>query len=204
MSEKRRPSPGRWLDPLWARAVLFVTIFGTAVAVPRATGRAVDNAWEMPPIILPDIEGVERNLHEWAGQVILLNFWATWCGPCRIEIPKLIEWQARFGDRGLQVVSVGIDDVRKLRNYARSMGINYPVLPVETTAGARLLRRWGDRAGVLPFTVVIGPDGHLVFMREGMFDEEAFDTYVLPLLMPTSEGTAEHPAPPRGLPREAH
>ncbi len=167
-----RPAGTRWL-----------VVLGLVLAWPGVLqARAVDNAWEMPPLTLTDIEGRERNLHDWAGRVILLNFWATWCGPCRLEIPELIRFQERYGPQGLQVVSVGIDEARKLRNYARSIGINYPVLVVGQTRGAELLRRWGDRAGVLPFTVVIGRDGHLVFMRQGIFDREAFATYVAPLL----------------------
>ncbi len=161
----------------------FVLAMASMMPLPRPVqSGAVDNAWELPPLILPDIHGQEHSLHEWAGRVILLNFWATWCRPCRIEIPELIAFQESYGPLGLQVVSVGIDDQRKLRNYARSIGINYPVLVTGTTAGRELLRRWGNRAGVLPFTVVIAQDGHLVFMREGIFDREALETYVLPLL----------------------
>jgi len=154
-----------------------------------AGGGTVDNAWELPPLVLEDQEGEKRGLYDWHGKVILLNFWATWCRPCQVEIPDLIGYQREYGSQGLQVVSVGIDELRKLRNFARTVRINYPVLVADPRGGHALLKRWGDPNGVLPFTVVIAPDGHLTFMRVGMFDDEAFESYVLPLLSPQQEQT---------------
>ncbi len=144
--------------------------------------KPIDNAWKMEPLVLNDLEGQRRQLYDWHGQVILLNFWATWCGPCQIEIPDLIAWQQQYGDKGLQVVSVGLDEVRKLRNYARTVGINYPVLVADPDSQFSLLKRWGDPFGVLPFSVVIGKDGHFVFMQQGIFRQQAFDAIVKPLL----------------------
>jgi thiol-disulfide isomerase/thioredoxin len=147
---------------------------------------AIDNAWELAPLVLKDLRGQERRLYDWHGRVILLNFWATWCGPCQVEVPHLIDYQTRYAPRGLQVVSVGLDEARKLKNFVRSTGINYPVLVTSSGKGASLMREWGNRQSVLPYTVVIDRDGHLVFMRQGIFDDEAFRAYVLPRLDPAN------------------
>jgi thiol-disulfide isomerase/thioredoxin len=139
---------------------------------------------QIPALALPDLEGQERSLADWKDRVILLNFWATWCAPCRYEIPDLIEFQARHGPEGLQVVGIGLDEERKLANFARTLRINYPVLVADPQRDLQLLRDWGNRAGVLPYSVVIDRDGNIVYRRAGTFGEEELETYVLPLLTP--------------------
>ncbi len=145
-------------------------------------GRPISNAWELPPLILNDLNGKEQNLYQWHGNVIMLNFWATWCRPCQIEIPEFINYQSRYADQDLQIIGIGLGEVRKLRNYVRTVGINYPILQADPALQYSLLNQWGDPFGVLPFTVIIGKDGHLVFMQQGMFNEQTFDTFVKPLL----------------------
>jgi thiol-disulfide isomerase/thioredoxin len=120
---------------------------------------------QIPALALPDLEGQERSLADWKDRVILLNFWATWCAPCRYEIPDLIEFQARHGPEGLQVVGIGLDEERKLANFARTLRINYPVLVADPQRDLQLLRDW-------------------VYRRAGTFGEEELETYVLPLLTP--------------------
>ena len=154
----------------------------TLIAETRSKGRAISNAWELPPIILKDLDGQEHNLYDWHGQVIMLNFWATWCGPCQIEIPDFIDYQSRYADQGLQIIGIGLDEVRKLRNFVRTIGINYPILQADPELQYSLLKQWGNPFGVLPFTVIIAKDGHLVFMQQGIFNQEAFNTIVKPLL----------------------
>ena len=154
----------------------------TLIAETRSKGRAISNAWELPPIILKDLDGQEHNLYDWHGQVIMLNFWATWCGPCQIEIPDFIDYQARYADQGLQIIGIGLDEPRKLRNFVRTIGINYPILQADPELQYSLLKQWGNPFGVLPFTVIIAKDGHLVFMQQGIFNQEAFNTIVKPLL----------------------
>jgi len=151
-------------------------------AEPSQKRRAISNAWELPPLILEDLEGERHNLYDWHGKVIMLNFWATWCGPCQLEIPDFINYQAGYGDKSLQVIGVGLDDVRKLRNFVRTAGINYPVLHADPELQYGLLKQWGNPFGILPFTVIIGRDGHLVFMQQGILRETTFDSIVRPLL----------------------
>ncbi len=144
--------------------------------------KAISNAWELPPLILNDLSGKQHNLYEWQGKVIMLNFWATWCGPCQIEIPDFIAYQTEYADKGLQVIGVGLDEVRKLRNFVRTVGINYPILQANPDQQYTLLNQWGNPFGVLPFTVIIGRDGHLIFMQQGILNHQTFNRIVKPLL----------------------
>ena len=162
--------------------LLFLTHSATIRAETRNKGKAISNAWELSPLILNDLNGKEYSLYDWHGQVIMLNFWATWCGPCQIEIPDFIEYQARYGNQGLQIIGIGLDEARKLRNYVRTVGINYPILHADPELQYSLLKQWGNPFGVLPFTVIIARDGHLVFMQQGIFNKQSFDTIVKPML----------------------
>lgn len=151
-------------------------------AEPNKKANAISNAWKLPPLILNDLNGNKRNLYDWHGKVIMLNFWATWCGPCQIEITDFINYQSRYADQGLQIIGVGLDELRKLRNFVRTVGINYPILQADPERQYSLLNQWGNPFGVLPFTVVIAKDGHLVFMQQGILNQKTFNTIVKPLL----------------------
>lgn len=146
--------------------------------------RGAGNAWDLPELSLPGLDGAAHSLSDWRGRVILLNFWATWCPPCQAEVPLLVDAQARLSARGLQVVSVGLDEERKVRNFVRTLGITYPVLLGDPQRDSTLLPAWGDRQYVLPYSVVIAPDGSVHFTHQGPLSEEALRAYVLPLLAP--------------------
>lgn len=161
---------------------LILTITPAWSAEKPAKSRAITNAWQLPPLILNDLDDQSRNLYDWHGKVILLNFWASWCGPCQIETPDFIDYQSQYASQGLQVVSVGLDEMHKLRNFARTFGINYPVLQADPESQYSLLKQWGNSFGILPFTVIIDRDGRLVFMQQGLFSKEAFQQIVKPLL----------------------
>ncbi|HFD12311.1 MAG TPA: TlpA family protein disulfide reductase [Crenotrichaceae bacterium] len=133
-------------------------------------------------LALNDLQDKPHHLDEWYGKVIILNFWATWCGPCQIEIPHLIQYQSEYVDKGLRVVGIGLDEARKLNNYVRTVGINYQVLHADPQHYSHLLQDWGDTVGVLPYTVVINRSGQPVYRQAGIFSDEAFNVYVKPLL----------------------
>lgn len=174
-----------WLAALALLAVgLTVQASLNGRQVPRQGGvqPASDSAWRLPPIRLPDLQGEVHGLDEWRGKVIILNFWATWCPPCQYETPDLIRYQGQYGARGLQVIGVGLDEARRLGNFRRHYGINYPILVSGETRGAKLMEQWGNRKGIVPYTVVIAPDGHIAYRRSGQFGDTAFEDFVLPLL----------------------
>lgn len=123
-----------------------------------------------PDFAMQDLEGNKRNISDWDGKVILLNFWATWCPPCLKEIPTLIELQDAYGDRGLQIIGVAVDDEAAVRAFADGMGFNYPILPGETDA-IELSQRYGNKMGVLPYTVFINRDREISHTIQGELDK---------------------------------
>lgn len=130
---------------------------------------------------LTDLQGASQSLETWRGRVLVVNFWATWCAPCRREIPVFVKLQSRHGARGLQFVGIAIDEPAKVVEFAREFGINYPLL----TGGPEtleLLRQSGNRAGVLPYTIIIDRKGNLVSREPGGLKESRLETLIQPLL----------------------
>jgi thiol-disulfide isomerase/thioredoxin len=134
------------------------------------------------PLSLRGLDGVTHSLADWRGRVILLNFWASWCGPCLAEIPDLVSIQEQFGGQGLQVVGVGIDEARKLRNVVRTLEINYPVLVADPDAGEALMAPWGNRSGIVPYSIGINREGHVAFTHRGPIRGGELTELLRPLL----------------------
>jgi thiol-disulfide isomerase/thioredoxin len=112
-----------------------------------------------PDFSLESLDGKTMKLSDLRGKAVLLNFWATWCGPCKIETPWLVEMQKEYGAQGLQVVGVAMDDSGKdeIAKFAKDMGVNYPVLIGKEAVG--------DAYGgvpALPESFFIGRDGKIV------------------------------------------
>jgi len=107
-----------------------------------------------------DLNGDIRNIKEWDGKIIFLNFWATWCPPCKKEIPAFIELQKAYGEQGFQIISVAIDNEDDVRDYAEMMGMNYPIFAT-SSEGPMLAKRYGNGVGVLPYTVIINRDSEI-------------------------------------------
>ena len=123
---------------------------------------------QAPDIALPTVEGDTFRLSDQRGRVVVLNFWATWCPPCREEIPLFVELQRELGDDGLQFVGVSLDQegVDAVRPFAREMNVNYPIVVGDGTVAPRY---GGIRA--LPTTFLIGPDGAIHGYAPGMVTE---------------------------------
>lgn len=115
---------------------------------------------------LPDLDGNPRALSEWDGTARLVNFWATWCAPCRREIPLLKETQAEHGPGRVQVIGVAVDFRDDVLAYAETAGFNYPVLIGEEEAVAAVEASGFEFVG-LPMTMVLSADGALLKMHMG-------------------------------------
>lgn len=119
---------------------------------------------------LPDLDGTVREFSEWQGRARLINFWATWCAPCRREIPLLKQTQSDHGDL-LQVIGIAVDYVEDVTAYAEEAEFNYPILVGQEEAMAV-----AENAGVefigLPFTMVVAADGRLIKTHVGEIVEE--------------------------------
>lgn len=113
-----------------------------------------------PEFAANDVDGQLRNISEWDGKVIFLNFWATWCPPCLKEIPDFIELQNAYGDQGFQIIGIAIDNKEAVQQYAKETGMNYPTMLVEME-GIELAKRYGNDIGGLPYTAVINRKGEI-------------------------------------------
>lgn len=130
---------------------------------------------------LPDLENAPQAIAQWRGKVVVVNFWATWCAPCREEIPLFVRLQNKYGDRGLQFVGIAIDRADQVRPYAAELGMNFPVL-VGGVDSIEIARKLGNRAGVLPFTVILDRSGKVVATEAGAVKEAKFEPKLASLL----------------------
>ncbi len=163
------PRPwARWALPVVAAVFLAL---GIAVAWMRIAPSNVDAAASARLFeqTYPDADGAPLALATLKGRALVVNFWATWCAPCTEEMPELSEMTPALERAGVQVVGIGIDSEANVRQFASTRRFAYPLL-VAGTGGLELLRQFGDRAGGLPYTVVIDADGRVRATMLGRFD----------------------------------
>ena len=128
-------------------------------------------AISLDQIQLPDLDGNEHSLSQWQGKVLLVNFWATWCPPCREEIPVFLSLRNKFSPAGFEVVGVSIDYVNKVKQYRDSMQIDYPLLDGEDQ-GMSIMMDLGSPSGGLPFSVLYDRNGNAVHSKSGPYHEQ--------------------------------
>jgi len=116
---------------------------------------------------MPDLTGSPTSLAQWRGKVLVVNFWATWCVPCREEIPDFVRLQAEFGGKGVQFVGIAADQVDKVKQFSDELKVNYPLL-IGNYAALDLAKRVGNRISALPFTVVLDRNGRLIHRQLGI------------------------------------
>ncbi len=130
---------------------------------------------------LPDLAGKQHSISEWDGKVMLLNFWATWCPPCRREIPAFIELQEQFGPQGFQVIGVAIDERDAVEDYADGLGVNYPML-IGNNNALDISAAYGNRFGQLPYSLIIDRQGIIRFVGKRELSFEDIEKQIKPLL----------------------
>jgi len=134
---------------------------------------------------LSDLDGAPRNLSAFRGRILVVNYWATWCEPCREEIPMFVRLQQEYADKNVQFVGIAIDQVDKVREFAREIPINYPLV-IGGMDALELSRQAGNKAGVLPYTVVLGRDGQLAVSLVGGLSESRMREALLEQLKKSS------------------
>ena len=131
-----------------------------------------------PDFSLPDLTGHSVSLTSFRGKVILLHFWATWCEPCREEIPHFVELQNKYGDQGLQIIGVSMDDgPEPVRDFYQRFKMNYPVVMGNAKTG----EIYGGILG-LPIAFVVGRDGRIYAKHRGATEIPVFEKEIVNLL----------------------
>jgi len=181
----------RWWQAVhkFTRGVLFLVVAAIA-----ATAGLYFNSADRPGLSTPagapdallraaltDLAGKPQRLDQWKGRVLVVNFWATWCAPCREEIPALMKVQKKHDPKIVQIVGIAVDNVDKVREYAAEMKIDYALL-VGGMDTLGVMKEAGNRAGVLPYSLLLDRNGKLVHAHVGALTEAALDTMLAPLL----------------------
>src|SRR5208283_4468018 len=136
---------------------------GVAVALWNA--KAPD-ASALLALSLPDTQGTAQPLRQWRGKVLVVNFWATWCEPCREEMPEFVRAQRELGPQGVQFVGIAVDNPDKVARFAKELDLNYPAL-IGGYDAVDLSKPLGNRLLALPFTVILSRDGHIAHTHVG-------------------------------------
>ena len=164
-------------------AYVFKTVRAGKVAHESLTAEAQNRLHNLR---LPDQNGVEQDFAQWQGKIRVINFWATWCPPCRKEMPAFYRLQTKYAGNGVQFVGISLDTADNVRKYAAKEGPVYPLL-IGNIAGADLAIALGNSRQALPFTVVLDRRDHIVFRHLGAVNEEELETLLQDTLR--GEGT---------------
>ncbi len=154
---------------------------GFLVASGVLPGASARDAGPLLAMTLPDAGGKPQPMAQWKGKVIVVNFWATWCAPCREEMPEFVRAQSELGGKGLQFVGIAADSADKVTQFAEEIHLNYPAL-IGGFGSIELSRTLGNSVMALPFTVVIDRGGHVVHTQLGPLREARLRAIVAPLL----------------------
>ena len=174
------------MSPRISHALLTTVLMVSTLAVgctssPKATATtAEDNGRKAAAnFSLPDSDGVKVALADYKGKVVLLNFWATWCGPCKIEIPWFIEFNKTYKDRGFAVLGVSLDDDgwKSVRPYLAEKRIDYTVV----LGNDQVSKSYGD-VDSLPTTFIIDRDGRIAFVHMGLVGKDTYEKEIRRLL----------------------
>ena len=161
---------------LGAIALLLDWGFGSAPPQ-RGMDEGISSAALMA-VSFPDLTGQEQPLGQWQGKLLIINFWATWCAPCREEMPAFNRLHQKYSPKGLQIVGIAVENADKVAQFANEIGVSY-ILLAAPLAGTELSSRLGNRRGYLPHTVVIAPDGSKIFSKIGIIDEKEFEAIII-------------------------
>jgi thiol-disulfide isomerase/thioredoxin len=152
-------------------------VFGILLAI--APTVAVDQNSKAPALSLKDIQGRKISLSKYKGKVVLLNFWATWCPPCRAEMPDLVKMQRQYRKQGLQVIGITYppEQIAEVRQFVKQLRVNYPI-----ALGTKETKTLFDKTETLPLTLIIDRQGNVVDRIEGILLPEEFEQKIKPLL----------------------
>lgn len=166
-----------------------VILIGIAAIISLGVGLLARNGWPvldsvkqpLPVFSLPDLSGKLHSASEWQGKTLIINFWATWCPPCKKEIPEFIALQKLYADQGLQFIGVAIDEKDSVDEYLSFIDINYPIL-IASDEGVALAHKLGNLSDSVPYTIVVNAEGQIIHRHQGEFSKEQIVEIIKPLL----------------------
>lgn len=132
---------------------------------------------------LPNENGINQALSQYKGKIVVLNFWATWCAPCREEMPELSELYTEYKSKNLVVLGVAVDELALVKEFSLATPVSYPLFAAEND-GMNLGINLGNDKGVLPYTVIINADGNVVKTFFGRINKSLIVSTLKPLLPP--------------------
>lgn len=144
-----------------------------------AGATVVDVGSVAPDLSLTGVDGKQHRLSEFRGRRVLLNFWATWCAPCLMEMPALVRAQANVGEKGGIVVGIAMDDPARVRAFLGSHPVNYPILIGSLESPSTSLQL-GNVGELLPYSVLLDENGRLLATRHGVLDGDQLQQWLAP------------------------
>ena len=162
--------------------------FGVAAALALAAGiglalfdRTPADTTSLLALSLPDPAGKLQPMAQWRGKVLVVNFWATWCGPCREEMPDFVRVQQEYGAKGLQIVGIAADNADKVQQFAEEIKLNYPAL-IGGYGAMDLSKELGNSLVALPFTLILDRQGKVAYTHLGPVKADKFREVITKLL----------------------
>lgn len=140
-----------------------------------------DAAQQLLAAPLQDLEGQPSALNKFAGKVLVVNFWGTWCPPCREEMPDFIQVQRSLGDKGVQFVGIALDSIENVQPFVKELGVNYPIF-IANADTAESLRAVGNQSMGLPYTLIYDRSGKLREKIAGKVDKARIEHLVQPMI----------------------
>lgn len=169
----------------WLKRVFLILFVTTATVLPVIPSRADQTGKAAPDWQLSDVNGKALKLADFKGKVVVLDFWATWCPPCRAEIPGLVAIQKKYADQGLSVIGISLDEQGPtvVKPFIERFAINYPVV----MGNQKVLTDYGGISAI-PTTFVIDREGNVVAAHQGYTDQATFESEISPLLAARARG----------------
>ena len=159
--------------------------FGQERAQPP-TAAATLNSSKLEALALATPEGKPVSLSQWSGKVRVINFWATWCPPCREEMPEFSRVQQKLADKGVQFVGIGIDTPDNILSFQKTNPVSYPLL-MGSYEVLKLTVELGNKSSALPFTVILDREGKIAHTKMGKLSEAELEQLLLPLYSATRQ-----------------
>lgn len=129
----------------------------------------------------PDEDGKQQQLSQWQGKTVVLNFWATWCGPCREEMPELSELHTEYSNKNVVVLGIALDEVEAIKEFTTETPVSYPLFSADEI-GSQLAANLGNDKSALPYTVIIKPDGSIAKTYFGRISKALLEEALVKIL----------------------